>query len=96
MPFLLWRNSLRPWKLHISQSVLKDLRDLPKEARGRAALSILELAATPYPHGVEKLKGYEHSYRVRIGDYRIVYEVAGNEVAIIAVSHRKDVYRELK
>ena len=90
-----------PWKLHISQSVLKDLRDLPKEGRGRAALSILKLAATPYAHGVEKLKGYEHSYRVRIGDYRIVYEVAGNEVAgnevaIIAVSHRKDVYRELK
>lgn len=57
-----------PWKLHISQSVLKDLRDLPKEIRASAALSILELAATR----------------------------TGNEVAIIAVRHRKDVYRELK
>lgn len=85
-----------PWKLQISQSVLKDLRGLPKEVRGRAALSILELASTPYPHAVQKVKGYERTYRVRAGDYRIVYEVAGDEVAIIAVSHRKDVYRDLK
>ena len=84
-----------PWKLQISQSVLKDLRGLPKEVRGRAAISILELVSTPYPRGVEKVKGYEHTYRVRAGDYRIVYEVAGDEVAIIAVTHRKDVYREL-
>lgn len=49
------------WKLKISQSVLKDLRDLPKDDRGRAALAVLELAATPYPHGAEKLKGYEYT-----------------------------------
>jgi mRNA interferase RelE/StbE len=68
---------LPAWKLRISQSVLRDLRDLPKDDRGRAALAILELAATPYPHGVEKLKGYEHTYRLRTGDYRIVYEIVG-------------------
>lgn len=45
---------------------------------------------------MEKVQGYEYTFRVRIGDYRIVYEVAGDEVTIIAVSHRKDVYRELK
>jgi mRNA interferase RelE/StbE len=87
---------LPAWKLKISQSVLKDLRDLPKDDRGRAALAVLELAATPYPHGAEKLKGYEYTYRVRTGDYRIVYEVVGEEVTVIAVRHRKDVYRDLK
>lgn len=84
------------WKLKISQSVLKDLRDLPKDDRGRASLSVLELAANPYPHGAEKLKGSEHTYRVRTGDYRIVYEIVGEEVSVIAVRHRKDVYRDLK
>jgi mRNA interferase RelE/StbE len=84
------------WKLKISQSVLKDLRDLPKDDRGRSALAVLELTANPYPHGVEKLKGYDHIYRVRTGDYRIVYEIIGEEVIIIAVRHRKDVYRDLQ
>ena len=83
-------------KLTIKRSVLKDSRSLPKETRGRAALSILELATLPSPQGVEKLKGYERLYRLRVGDYRIVYEVTGEDVTVIAVSHRKDVYRQLK
>jgi mRNA interferase RelE/StbE len=84
------------WKLKISQSVVKDLRALPKETKGRAALSILELTTMPYPPGAEKVQGYEQTYRIRVGDYRIVYEVAGDEVTVIAVSHRKEVYRNLK
>lgn len=52
-------------KLAIKRSVLKDLRSLPKDVRGRAALSILELATSPSPQGVEKLKGYERLYRIR-------------------------------
>ena len=83
-------------KLAIKRGVLKDLRSLPKDVRGRAALSILELATSPSPQGVEKLKGYERLYRIRVGDYRIVYEIAGEDVTIVAVSHRKDVYRDLQ
>jgi mRNA interferase RelE/StbE len=83
-------------KLTIKRSVSKDLRALPKDVKGRTALSILELSTTPLPQGAEKLKGYQRMYRMRIGDYRIVYEVAGDELIIIAVSHRKDVYRDLK
>lgn len=83
------------WTLKISQSVVKDLRDLPKDSRGRAALAILELAAASHPPGAKKVQGYDYVYRIRVGDYRIVYEVVGNEVKIIAVSHRKEVYRDL-
>lgn len=83
------------WTLKISRGVVKDLRDLPKEARGRAALAILELAADPHPPGAEKLKGYDQTYRIRVGDYRIVYETTETDVTIIAVSHRKEVYRDL-
>ena len=83
-------------KLAIKRSVLKDLRSLPKDVRGRAALSILELATSPSRQGGEKLKGYERLYRIRVGDYRIVYEITGEDVTIVAVSHRKDVYRGLK
>lgn len=82
-------------KLTIKRSVLKDLRLLPKDIRGRAALSILELATSPFPQGVEKLKGYERMYRIKVGDYRIVYEVTGEDLVIIAANHRKTVYREI-
>ncbi len=78
-------------KLTIKRSVLKDLRSLPKDIQRHAALSILELAALPSSQGVEKLKGYERLYRIRVGDYRIVYEVTGEDVIIVAVSHRKDI-----
>ncbi len=74
---------------------MKDLRALPKDVKGRAALSILELTATSLPQGGEA-EGLQGMYRRRVGDYRIVYEVAGDEVIIIAFSHRKDIYRDLE
>lgn len=82
------------WTLKINQSVIKDLRDLPKDTRSRAALTTLELTTPPHPPGAEKLRGYEQTFRG--GDYRIVYEVSEDEVVIVPVSHRKQVYRDLK
>ena len=82
--------------LQISKSVLKDLRALPRDLRGNVALSILALAAEPRPHGTEKLSGYAGTYRLRVGDYRIVYEVGATSVTVLAVRHRRDVYRDLR
>jgi len=74
--------------LQISKSVFNDLCALPKDLRGHAAVSILALAVEPRPHGAEKLSGYTATYRVRVGDYRIVYELAADAVTVIAVRHR--------
>ena len=52
-------------KLTIKRSVLKDLRSLPKETRGRAALSILELATLPSPQGVEKKRSLDGTGGIR-------------------------------
>jgi mRNA interferase RelE/StbE len=87
---------LPAWTLQISKSVVKDLRALPKDLRGSAAVSILELTTEPRPHGTEKLSGYPSTYRFRIGDYRIVYEIGDKTLTVIAVRHRRDVYRDLK
>ena len=57
--------------------------------------AVEDLAENPFPHGVEKLSGSQHAYRIRLGDYRVVYEVVAevNLIEIQRVRHRKDVYK---
>jgi mRNA interferase RelE/StbE len=72
----------------------KRLKDLPKEVVLRIVQEIGELSINPHPHGVKKLSGAEHTYRIRQSSYRIVYTVtrATSVVEIIRIGHRKDVY----
>jgi mRNA interferase RelE/StbE len=62
----------------------------------RIAVKIRQIAETPRPDGVVKLKGADNEYRIRIGDYRVRYEINDKELIILLLQckHRKDVYRE--
>ena len=77
------------------KSTSKDLRRIPRDAVSRIVAAVAKLAEEPLPHGSEKLTGSEHTYRIRVGDYRVVYELLRNAkiVEIQRVRHRKDVYR---
>ena len=57
--------------------------------------AILNLQNNPRPHGCKKLTGSSHVYRIRVGIYRVVYEIIDKQlvVYIFDVEHRKDVYR---
>lgn len=76
-------------------SAERELRKLPREV----IVSIVDLAAAlandPFSRGAVKLAGAEHTWRVRSGDYRLIYSVAGGTlvVEIIKVGHRREVYR---
>jgi len=78
-------------------SVEKDLRSLPKSTIIRVMKQIDALANEPLPRKALKLEGGEDLYRVRVGDYRIVYGVdrIAKLVTIHYVRHRRDVYRKL-
>jgi mRNA interferase RelE/StbE len=79
------------WK----KSTKKDLRRLPASVAARVVDEVAALGANPFPQGVEKLSGSENAYRIRLGDYRVVYNVF-REVKLVEIQrvrHRKDVYR---
>ncbi len=85
------------YKLEIAKSVEKDFRKIPYEKHPLLFKAIESLALNPFPPTkYKKLKGKEISYRLRVGNYRILYDVR-NTVKIITVyrvRHRKDVYKK--
>ena len=78
----------------VLRTVVKTVEKLPKEMQDRVLEAIAELADTPRPAGAKKLVARE-ALRIRVGDYRIVYEVDDElkMVQVVVVSHRKDAYR---
>lgn len=81
-----------------SKAALKYLEtSVPVKMRGRIKIRIEKLAADPTPHGCKKLTGVTDGqypvYRVRQGDYRILYSVRPIIIVILDIGHRKDVYR---
>ena len=85
-----------PYRIEIDRDTQKWLARLTdNKLRGRLVLAIEGLSLNPRPSGVKKLKGFEQRYRVRVGDYRIVYEVRDRIllVLVLDVGDRKEIYR---
>lgn len=83
------------YRLLIRRSAEKEIAELQLDFRNRIIEKIRLLAATPRPSGCKKLSGEDRAWRIRIGDYRVVYEINDAEqyVEIRAVAHRREVYR---
>ena len=81
----------------LKPSVHKDFRRLPSPQVQKTMTRIEALKTDPFPHQAIKLSGAERLYRIRVGDYRIVYEVdtGARQVTIHYVRHRREVYRGL-
>lgn len=85
------------YRVVLKPSVEKDLRSLPKATIQRILARIEALAEEPLPRQSAKLTGAENLYRLRVGDYRIVYGVDSKEVTVVVhyVRHRREAYRGL-
>jgi len=83
------------YRIDFSKAADKELESLPKKAADRILEAIRELAVEPRPHGSKKLVGTMSTYRIRVGDFRVIYEVHDKEIVVLVVriSHRKDAYR---
>lgn len=94
MPYNKEEKRLKPdYTVLILPSAQKQLDKLPNNTATRIEDKMMELAADPRPAGCKKLKGRD-AYRIRIGDYRAIYEIQDNKliVTVITIGHRKDVY----
>jgi mRNA interferase RelE/StbE len=84
------------YKVSIKPSAAKEIESLPKKDRIRVIKRIKDLSENPRPPGCEKLSG-DDKYRVRQGQYRIVYSISDEElvVLVVKVANRREVYRDI-
>lgn len=78
-------------------SVQREMRRLDSRIARRVDAAILALADNPRPPGCVKLSGPSDLWRIRVGDYRVVYEIRDRQltVLIVGVAHRREIYRNL-
>ena len=82
-------------QIELTRKAVRQLGSLPSDVQSRLKPRIDALASNPRPRGVKKLSAAEGIYRIREGDYRIIYQVQDNIllVLVLRIGHRKDVYR---
>ena len=82
------------YRVILPKSVQKELDRLPDDVAQRILARLRALESNPRPTDVKKLKG-RPAWRVRVGDYRIIYEIHDRELMVIVVTigHRREVYR---
>ena len=84
------------YEVIIPKPVQKQLKNLPPTINERVLEKILSLVEEPRPFGVKKLSGFDNEYRIRIGDYRVRYEINDETLTVIVLhcQHRKDIYKK--
>jgi len=81
------------FSLTISEKAKKDMRKLPVAEIKKLDAKIKILPKNPYVKGSRKLTGSKRTYRLRQGDYRILYEIEGQEIIVMSVGNRREIYR---
>ena len=83
------------YEVYLERSAENDIKRLPTSIFGRIIPQIRALAENPRPSGCRKIAGSKNDWRIRIGDYRIIYEIdeKAKAVRVMRVRHRREAYR---
>lgn len=83
------------YKVEFTGNAATELRKLDRASQKRIANAVRGLADEPRPSGVTKFTGYAHTYRIRVGGFRMIYDVLDDTlpIEIILVRNRKDAYK---
>jgi mRNA interferase RelE/StbE len=84
------------YEVQILPKAARQIKALSVEVRQDISLTIQSLANEPRPIGVKKLSGEKDIYRVRVGNYRVLYRIVAKVLVVVVVSvgHRREVYRD--
>jgi mRNA interferase RelE/StbE len=92
------RLSSLTYRIELTPVAARTLRKLDDEIRRRVARKINTLATNPRPADAKKIEGEDNLYRIRAGDYRIIYTIRDEVllIVIITIGHRRDIYKSLR
>jgi mRNA interferase RelE/StbE len=84
------------YRIEFARPAAKSLEDLSEQLRRRIGTAIDDLRSEPRPPGSKKLAGRNDQYRIRVGDYRIIYMIEDKRliILVLAIAHRREVYRK--
>lgn len=82
------------YRIDFTTAAARQVKKLPRLTRDRILDAVEGLSADPRPHGAKKLVGEKHAWRIRVGDYRIIYDIFDDvlTVTVVRVAHRREVY----
>lgn len=81
------------YRVEVAPAAVRQLRKLNPDARRRVQAAVELLADQPRPNAAKKLVGGDGEWRVRTGDYRIIYEIRDDVLLVLAVGHTRDIYQ---
>ncbi len=86
---------MNQYQVEITRAAARNLNKLPSDIQKRIFPELENLKTNPRPHGAKKLSGSVDRWRVRVGDYRIIYQIKDSilYVLIIQVAHRREAYK---
>lgn len=87
-----------PYRLELKSSLQQDLKNIERKYVSKIIKAIEDLANNPFSTKSKRLSGSQSSYRLRVGDYRIIYQIDKEErlITVYYVRHRRDVYKKTK